>query len=125
MIADGAGLVQDITACGMAWPPLLRLLRFGPESSLALDISRAASVARLAEHSTQPTCTLQAVLVDDQPRLAVIALQDLQQGSPITINYAEHSHGATSLHAQVSFLSRIPKRDDQRRPIAPRHLTSC
>ena len=64
----------------------------------ALDISRAASIARFAEHSRTPTCELQSWLVDGVPRLAIITKVALGPGETVTVDYTLASVGARQSH---------------------------
>lgn len=117
LIAEVCGeIVQgyDESTLGLAkyrsfWPPQLCMLRMG-NSSLALDISRASSLARFAEHtSVRPSCELQAHRTlsasgEWQPRMFIIATRPIEPGMPITIDYTAASIGRRESHMQADWM---------------------
>jgi len=97
---DADFLIAELASAGAIWPPQLCALRFNSRSAaepsvaqggacavqLALDVSRVASVARFAAHSSVPTCELRAYLVDGAPRLAIVAKKALEPGEIVTVD---------------------------------------
>lgn len=79
---------------GVAWPPELCFLSLGGSASVALDVSRAGSLARLIAHSpTSPNCQFIAWLVDGQPRLGVFALCPVPAEAVLTADYSTAALG--------------------------------
>ena len=111
IVPDFRGVINPMIAFGTQWPSTVRLLRFSlQDSSLALDISRRSSIARAAEHSPNPTASLQGCLVKGMPRLIIVAMRNLKPGTPITIDYTEHCLGARDL---VDPILAVASRDAQ------------
>lgn len=65
VIEDNDDIVGQLQAYSSIWPPQLYMLMLG-NSKLALCVSRVASVARLAEHCTQPSCVLRVYRVNGE-----------------------------------------------------------
>ena len=112
LIDNADAVVADFAKYMTIWPSQLYLLRVG-NSSLALDISRIASFARLAEHSAhQPTCTLHACRTPAagggwRPRVCVLAKRPLEPGDVISIDYTQHTVGGHENHLQADWIMRM------------------
>lgn len=63
ILVDEEDFVAQLANYSSIWPPQLCMLRFG-SSKLVLDISRVASVARFAEHSSQPSCEVKSYRIN-------------------------------------------------------------
>lgn len=60
---------------------------------LLLDADKMGSVARFANHSCEPTCTLQRWTVLGEPRIVLVSNCDLTAGTEITYKYGYHDDG--------------------------------
>ena len=125
-------LSDDLAKYKSIWPAEYYVLHFGSAESVdsdrdaprgsgfALDISRAASFARLVRHdSDNPNCALfpcrthksEGDSGDDgwQPRLCVVALRPLAPGERITANFAPFAFGgAHQSHMQADWRLGVP-----------------
>ena len=100
-----------------AWPQELCFLRAGNACPLAIDISRACSFARFAEHcSDHPTCELRTFRTYDRstarwvPRVCLLALRNLNAGEALTCDYTAHDVGRRDAHIQADALLQIERR---------------
>jgi hypothetical protein len=62
-----------------------------------LDAKPAGSRARFANHSCKPNCELQKWSVLGEPRLALVAIDDLEAGTELTYNYRYSEDGMDKL----------------------------
>ena len=112
LVDDADGVIADLAKYMTTWPSQLYLLRVGA-SRLALDISRASSVARFAEHSAErPTCSLHAYRTHSSsagwvPRVCVRALQGLKPGEAITLDYTAFAVGGLESHIHADWVMRM------------------
>mgnify|MGYP002045167275 CR=1 FL=1 len=72
VVENGRDLAEGLATCGAIWPSHICLLSFGA-SPLSLDVSRIASAARLAEHSTDPPCELWPSLRNTGYKISMVA----------------------------------------------------
>ena len=100
-----------------AWPQQLCFLRAGNACPLAIDISRACSFARFAEHcSDRPTCEFRTFRTYDRstarwvPRVCLLALRNLNAGEALTCDYTAHDVGRRDAHIQADALLQIERR---------------
>ena len=99
-------MAAQLKSYSTIWPPQLCMLKMG-NPKLVVCISRVASVARFAEHSSQPSCELRAYRVNGEARLLVISSQGLLSGDPVTIDYTSFSMGGRESHRQADWILRI------------------
>lgn len=107
-----------LDAC-VPWPPELCFLSLGGESSLALDVSRAGSLARCVAQSAEPNCELQVWLVDGLPRVGVFAARHISAGSALSADYSLAAVGQGGSDIPLWWCARLRRAPRAARPPPP------
>lgn len=106
-------------------PPELVFLSLGSDSRVALDTSRAGSLARLMSHSLKPNCELRPWVVDGDLRLGIFASQAVLQGAMLTLDYSRSVEGQGGADSIPSWWCAPRPLREARLAEARRHAPPC